>query len=171
MSRLIAVVIVAAVLLTGCVQETVSAKGTPGTAVKPLGTSVLPPTMLGLAVKEEDVKEALAESKSSYVTALSLYSLRKGKLLQATLQVSKVDQETVDTVPDFETAVAQSIGGTVPRIAKIGDDRVFVTRGNRQRLSVWFRGSYMFVLATRDDYPQPRSLLRTALGIDPEAAA
>ena len=170
MSRLIAIA-VAAVLLTGCVQETVSTKGTPGSAVKPLGTSVVPPTMLGLAVKQEDVKAALAESRSSYVTALSLYSLRKGKLLQATLQVSKVDQETVDTVPNFETAVAQSIGGTVPRIAKIGDDRVFVTRGNRQRLSVWFRGAYMFVLSTRDDYTQPRTLLRTALAIDPEAAA
>ena len=161
----------AVLLLTGCVQETVSPKGTPGTAVTPLGASVLPPTMLGLTVKQEDVKEALAESRSTYVTALSLYSLRKGKLLQATLQVSKVDQKTVDTVPNFQTAVAQSIGGTVPRIAKIGDDRVFVTRGNRQRLSVWFRGAYMFVLSTRDDYTQPRTLLRTALAIDPEAAA
>jgi hypothetical protein len=32
---------------------------------------------------------------------------------------------------------------------------------------VWFRGAFMFVLSTRDDYVQPRTLLRTALGIDP----
>jgi hypothetical protein len=165
--RRLAVLVVLCALASGCAQSGVSTKGTAGTAVKPLAASALPPTMLGLTVKREDVQEALAASHSTYVTALSLFSLRKGKLLEATLQVSKVDEKTVKTVPNFQAAVAQSIGGTLPRVARIGPRRVYLTRGTRQRLAVWFRGAYMFVLSTRDDYTQPRTLLRTALAIDP----
>ena len=167
MRRAAVTALLGSVLLTGCAQSSVSSKGTAGTAITPLAATALPPTLLGLTVRREDVHSSLEASRSTYITALSLYSLRKGKLLEATLQVSKVDEKTVKTVPNFQAAVAQSIGGTLPRVARIGNNHVYLTRGTRQRLSVWFRGAYFFVLSTRDDFPQPRTLLRTALAIDP----
>jgi hypothetical protein len=32
---------------------------------------------------------------------------------------------------------------------------------------VWFKGRYLFVLASRSDYDQPRALLRNVLEIKP----
>ena len=59
------------------------------------------------------------------------------------------------------------MGGVVPKKVHLGHDVVYLTAGNQQRISVWFRGRYLFVLATRDDFDQPRTLLRQALDITP----
>ena len=42
-----------------------------------------------------------------------------------------------------------------------------LTTGTKQQISIWFRDRYMFVLSVRDDYLQPRALLRAALEIKP----
>ncbi|MHB8467242.1 MAG: hypothetical protein ACYDD7_20710, partial [Acidimicrobiales bacterium] len=69
--------------------------------------------------------------------------------------------------PKFRQAIADQLGSQVPITATVGGQTVYVTAGNRQRLSVWFKGSYLFVLATRQDYPMARSLLRQLLAINP----
>jgi hypothetical protein len=61
--------------------------------------------------------------------------------------------------------VVNQIGATAPRPVRLGHDTVYLTTGTRQSVAVWFKGRYLFVLATRADYEQPRTLLRRALEI------
>ena len=44
---------------------------------------------------------------------------------------------------------------------------VYLTTGTKQSIGVWFKDRYLFVLATRADYDEPRTLLRKALEIKP----
>ena len=61
--------------------------------------------------------------------------------------------------------MVQQIGSTVPRIFRMGDRTVYVTTGRRQSIAVWFEERHLFILATREEYDQPRTLLREALEI------
>ncbi len=155
----------AAVLMvtTGCVQNQVTLTPRP---IEPLVAPSVPKKLLDLSVGQEDVTAALERYRNSYVTNTALYSLRQGKLLQATLQISLLN-ELSERSPDFERSVVGQIGGSVPRVQRIGTDTVYLTRGTKQNVSIWFHDRYMFVLATRDEYPRPRTLLRAALAIDP----
>lgn len=128
---------------------------------------LLPPEFLGLKVAKEDVSGALASSKRSYVDATTLYSLRTGDLLQATLQVSRFTESSEHTTTKFRNSLLNQIGASRPRSVRVGDDTVYLTTGTKQQLAVWFRGRYMLVLATREDYPTPRTLIRKALEVDP----
>ena len=42
---------------------------------------------------------------------------------------------------------------------------VFVTRGKRLGIAVWFRGRDMFVLSIREGYREPKTLIREALEV------
>ena len=42
-----------------------------------------------------------------------------------------------------------------------------ITTGTKQSIAMWFKGRYLFVLSTRADYDEPRTLLRKALEITP----
>jgi hypothetical protein len=160
-------VLACAVALAGCARSDASVAPTPGKAVKPLDVPGLPADLLGLRLAPENVSDDLARVPKAYIDALALYSLRRDDLVMATLQVSRfVPGAHVDT-ETFRRTVVNQIGATAPRPVRLGHDTVYLTTGTRQSVAVWFKGRYLFVLATRADYDQPRTLLRQALGIQP----
>jgi hypothetical protein len=132
--------------------------------VKPLGAETVPGELNGLAVQPEEIAN-LQEVKRPFVEAAGLYSLRAGEQLQATLQISRFTEEAETDKNEFRTSVVQQIGSSVPRIFRMGERTVYLTTGRRQSIAIWFEGRDLFVLATREEYDQPRTLLREALEI------
>ena len=65
------------------------------------------------------------------------------------------------------TADALHRRSSAPRTERLGTDTVYLTTGTKQSIAVWFKDRYLFVLATRADYDEPRTLLRKALEIQP----
>lgn len=138
-----------------------------GRDIKPLTKVAVPTDLLGLRVAPEDVKGAIDPARRSQVDALRMYSIRDGDLLAATLQVSRLRDQARLQRPAFRSLVVAQIGSSVPHVAKLGSTTVYLTTGTKQRISVWFRGRYFFVLAVRDDFRHPRALLRRAVAIEP----
>jgi hypothetical protein len=130
--------------------------------VKTLHLEGFPTQFLDLSVQLEAVK-ALKSQKRAFVDGLAMFSLRRDELLQATLQVSRFSKEAKVTSGRFRNSVVAQIGSTTPQALRMGEDTVFLTAGRRQSVAVWFKDRYLFILSTRDDYAQPRSLLRTVL--------
>jgi hypothetical protein len=141
--------------------------GVAGKRITSLPQDVVPPTVLGLTVGKEDVSKALAGSQRNYVDAVSVYSFRKGDLLQATLQVSRFIDEARYTSADFRQSLLTRLGGAEAQPVRLGGDNVYLTSGNRQRLAAWFRDRYMFVLTIREDFDRPRTLMREVLQVRP----
>ena len=134
--------------------------------VEKLGENLVPGEMLGLRVATEDIGP-VQRVKRPYVEAVGLYSLREGEQLQGTLQVSRFTEAAEAEKARFRNSVVQQIGSTVPRQLSMGGEQVWLTTGRRQSVAVWFKGRHVFVLATREEYTTPRSLLRKALEIEP----
>ncbi|HUP87543.1 MAG TPA: hypothetical protein VM143_17960 [Acidimicrobiales bacterium] len=136
------------------------------TKVKPFDASIVPGELLGLTVTAEEIGGA-KEVKDPFVEGVGLYSLRSGELLQGTLQVSRFSKDADSEKSRFRRAVVQQIGSTIPKAYRMGRRTVYLTAGKRQSIAVWFEGRYFFVLSTRDEFDQPRALLREALEIKP----
>jgi hypothetical protein len=140
--------------------------GTPVREIRALELDAVPDQVLDLAVGTESV-DAVKGARKPYIEAVGLYSLRRGELLQATLQVSRFHESADVDSAQFRGAVVRQIGATVPQRFQMGDDPVWLTAGRRQSIATWFRGNHVFVLATRDEYEQPRALLRELLEVEP----
>ena len=152
----------------GCSKDSAAeAAGTPGKKIAALPPTLVPAEVNGLRTGQEDLKPTFVGVRRSFVDATSLYTFRSGDLLQATLQVSRFTKDAAADRAAFHSSVVAQIGSTVPKPFRIGGDTVYLTSGKQQSIAVWFRDRYLFVLAVRQDYPQPRSLLRTALGFRP----
>ena len=150
--------------LLGAACGTPDPKGTDASKVKQLPKDLLPDSYLGLIPTRESVSESLAgQSGNSYVTAVGLYALRKGELLEATLQVSKLSNEARVNDVAFQEQVANQIGGTKVQAFDMGGKRVFRTSQRKQSITSWFSGNYFMILAVRDTYETPRALLRELL--------
>ena len=162
--RAAAIVAVFGLLATGCGEEAASEPvrfGTRGEDIKPLDVP-MPKRILGLRVERENVRKTIREVEDTYVDALSVYSLRKAKLLQATLQVSHMGP-SADITPGFRRTIVNALGGQAPREVRVGDDTVWLATGANQLLISWFRDERFFVLSIRQDFLRPRELLRTIL--------
>lgn len=131
-----------------------------------MGADVLPKTILDLTVKREDVHERIGGVKRPYVAATGLYSLREGKELQATLQVSEFNDKADVSDPTFRLAIVNQIGSTAPRAFRMGKHTVYLTSAKRQAVAVFFQKHSFAVLSTLDTYDQGRSLLRELLDLD-----
>ena len=165
--RLLAIVMCAGLALAGCARSDASVAATPGKAVKALDIANLPPDLLGLKLAKEDVSDDLAKVPKSFVDSLSLYSLRHNDLVMATLQVSRFNDGADVEAAKFRQTVVNQIGSSAPRTVRLGGNTVYLTTGTKQSIAVWFKGRDLFVLATRADYDEPRTLLRKALEIQP----
>ncbi|HUQ39455.1 MAG TPA: hypothetical protein VM030_04825 [Acidimicrobiales bacterium] len=130
-----------------------------------LPKSVLGDDVLGLSVSQEKLTDTVVGTKRTYLDAIGLYSLRKGDLLQATLQVSRFKTDAKYAKSKFRQSILQQIGTTVPRPFRMAGRTVYLTTGKRQNVAVWFTGRYAYVLSTRQEYEAPRALLRRALEI------
>lgn len=131
----------------------------------------LPPTMVpaeiaGLAVAPEDIS-TVKETKRPFVDAVGLYSLRRDDLLQATLQISRFTEESNADEASFRDGVVAQLGSTTPKVFRMGDQQVYLTTGRRQSVAVWWKGRHLFILSSREEFETPRSLLRSALEIQP----
>ena len=175
-ARVRALLAVAAVVLlaSACGPSDASeAKGTAGEAVESLELASLPAEIMGLAVQKEDVAGTVAKVDSTFIEGLGLYSLRTassgvgGDLVQATLQVSRFNDDADLSSPEFRQTVVNQIGSVRPREFRLGTRTVYLTTGTKQSIAVWFAGRYLFVLASRSDYEEPRTLLRRALELKP----
>lgn len=162
-----AVAAVVASLLAACGAPDVSDQSTAGKDITSVGDDLLPEELLGLQVTPEDISGTVASEQRSYVEATSLYSLRSDDLLQATLQVSRFNDHADAESSGFRRSLLTQIGGSRPREVRVGDDSVFLTSGTKQQLAIWFRGEHLLILATREDYPTPKTLLRRALEVQP----
>ncbi|HVW33190.1 MAG TPA: hypothetical protein VHL53_11675 [Acidimicrobiia bacterium] len=163
--RLFGMAALAAAALAGCTRSDAAVTPTPGPAVKALDVPGLPSDLLGLRITREDVGADLAKVNKAYVQALSLYSLRRDDLVMATLQVSRFNPGADVNSEHFRQTVVNQIGARAPRTVRLGAQTVYLTTGTKQSIAVWFKGPTLFVLATRADYDEPRTLLRRTLEI------
>lgn len=161
----VAIALALATTLAACGSSSGSSAG--AAHIKSLPGDLVPSKVLDLTVAQEDVHEALSQVSRSYLDATGVYSFRSSDLLQATLQLSRFLPTTRYQSKKFQGALVNQIGSTAPALVRVGDRDVYLTAGNQQRIAVWFRGRYMFVLATREDFPTPRTLLRQLLGVQP----
>lgn len=166
-ARFIGWALLMAIVLTACDAPDISGKGTVGKDITPLAGDLLPSELLGLSVQAEDISGTIASEQQTYVEATTLYSLRSDELLQATLQVSRFNSDADADSPKFRSSLLNQIGGSRPRSVRLGRDTVYLTSGTKQQLATWFRGEHLLILATREDYPMPKSLLRRALEVQP----
>ena len=167
--RRVAVAFVVLVAIGACGQGKSSRadRGVAGKTIKPLAAGLVPGQVLGLQTSEEDVSKALAGGNQSYVETTSVYSFRKDNLLEATMQVSRFLNGANYQSPKFRETLVASVGGVLPTQVRVGQDVVYLTAANQQRIAVWFKGPYLFIVATREDYGQPRALVRQLLGVNP----
>ena len=163
--RSLGIVALAALALAGCTRSDASVAPTPGKAVKALDIPSLPPDLLGLKLAKEDVSADLAKVPKAFIDSLSLYSLRHNDLVMATLQVSRFNDGADVSAQKFRQTVVNQIGSSAPRTVRLGAETVYLTTGTKQSIAVWFKDRDLFVLATRADYDEPRTLLRKALEI------
>lgn len=159
-----AAVAVMAAGLAGCGSGR-SASGTSGRALRDVDSGAIPTSLGGLDVSHEDVRPTLAKATNTYLSAAGLFSMRRTDVVQATLEVARFNARARVDDPKFRAGILNGLGGATPTPVEVGSATVFLTRGNKQRVFVWFRSRSMMVLSVRDDYDQPRSLLRAALGV------
>jgi hypothetical protein len=138
----------------------------PTTRVHALPLPRLGDHVLDLQVQPETARvSALKGVTRPYVDGIGLFSLRSDAQLEATLQVSRFTSRGDTRSQRFRDSVVRQIGSTVPQEFRMGQHRVWLTTGRRQSVAVWFEQKYLYILSVRDDYPQPRSLLRTVLDV------
>ncbi len=161
-----ALVVILAVLTAACGGDDTAAP----TKIELLPNDLLPASMAGLRVAPEDIEGTVKGAKrQSYLDSAGLYSFRtEDDLLQATLQVSRFDEQARYQDPDFRQSVLLQIGSTVPRAFRMGDQTVYLSTGRRQNVVIWFKGKYLFVLSTREEFGRPRTLLREAIDLELE---
>lgn len=151
-------------LATGCASEEKADATTD--KVSSLDATFMPDSLLGYDLEPEATADLDTVSRS-YIDAVRLYSLRDGDQLIATVQVGRFVEGAKWSSRSFQRSVLNQIGASTPNAIRLGDDTVFVTAGVKQRLAVWFRDGYLFVLGTRDEFDRPRSLLRESLEVTP----
>jgi hypothetical protein len=160
-------IIAVAAALAGCGRSDAAVDPVAGKKVKVLELASLPTEILGLAVRKEDVAGNVAKVSSTFIDGLGLWSLRSDDLVQATLQVSRFSAGARVEEPEFRQSVVNQIGSARPRTFRLGKRTVYLTTATKQSIAVWFKGRHLFVLASRSDYDQPRTLLREVLEIKP----
>lgn len=168
-SNVVVTALVATVVLSAsaCGGADAATEAAESRVIVPLEASPVPPTLHGLRVVEEDIAESLEGAKRPYLEAATLYSLREGDELQATLQVGRFTPDARYEDDDFRLVLANRIGNGSAHDVRMGDDTVWLTSGDRQSIAVWFNADHVFILSTREEYLGSRSLLREALEIQP----
>lgn len=161
--RLAAGAAAALTLLSGCGGGHAARPGHATIAVLP--ATVVPPQLAGLRVVAEPLAPLLQGVSASDATAAGFYSLRAGRQLEATLQLTKFGPTVSWRSRSLQQRVVNQIGEAQPRVVALPDGDVYVSAGGHDRLAVWFRSGYLFVLTIRNDYAYPRTLVRIARGV------
>ena len=128
-----------------------------------------PPTMGGLVVSREDpCGDFQASNPARALDAVSLYSLREPtKLLIATLEIGRFTKKAPLDDSSFRGGVIAQVGSTEPQPLWLDGREVYATASTGLVLISWYRGRYLFILAVRDNYAEPKAILRDALKVAP----
>jgi hypothetical protein len=162
----------ASVVVTVALVATVVGCGRGGTdvgthKVKPIERLSLPAEIVGLKVSQENVGGALRKVNRTYVDAAGLVSMRTpDNLVQATLQINRFQRVSRYRTASFRRTVASQLGSTEPQPTRMEANIVWRTTGTKQVVAVWFRDLTMYRLAIRDDFDQPRTLIRALVDLD-----
>ena len=151
-------------LLAACSENEAVARAEART-IEPLELDALPAELVGLEVEREDIADVLDAAKRPYLAAASLYSLREGEELQATLQIGRFADDADHEDEDFRSRLLDNIGAGSVQEYQVGGEPVYLTRGDRQQVAVWFQDDHMFVLSTREEFGRSRTLLRRSLEV------
>lgn len=156
-------VAISAMLLgtSACAKEPLT--GTPGSKIAILPASTLPKTLAGLSVRPEKVTKALKQAKHSYLDAVGFYSLRKGKVVAATIQVSHFGPSARLDSADFRTQVVGQSSPGRPTAVNVGGTSIEQSLGTKSTVSIWFSKGRMVVLTVLLSYPGARGLLEQTL--------
>jgi hypothetical protein len=127
----------------------------------------LPNEILGLKVQPEDPAKTVGKAGDTYVNAVALYSLRKGELVQATLQVDQLNDKARVDSDGFRASLINGIAHSNAQEVRVGPSTVYLSNGLRQRVATWFKGRYLYVLSTRQEYTEPRTIIRKMLELQP----
>lgn len=162
--RLVLVVMVALVVAPACGKSKAEVEAN----LQEIPADRVPAQLLGMTLEAEKTADLVKSGgKQPFVSELGLFAMRREDLLQATLQISRFTPEAKIEDERFRAALAQQVSNSEPQILRMGEDQVYMSASQKQSLVVWFKERTMFVLAIREEFPQPRALLREALGIKP----
>lgn len=137
-----------------------------GGPVEPLDDITLPAELTGLTVEREKVEDALENFRPSYVSGAALYSLRtpdEKELVQATLQIARFRDEERNRSNAFRQSILTQFGSTRPRATRMGETVVYRTTQTKQTVAIWFDDLDWYLLAIRDEFDRPRTLMRETL--------
>jgi hypothetical protein len=134
--------------------------------VTQLGDDAVPGEIAGLRVDAEEVGERLAETEKPYVDAVGLYSLRDGRRLEATLQVSRFTDDVDPEDETFRQSIVAQIGSTEAKPFRMADEIVYLTASKRQNVAVFFEDRSFVVLSTLESFERSRALLREVMELD-----
>ena len=134
--------------------------------VAQLGDDAVPSSILGLRVETEDVTERIENTDKPYVEAVGLFSLRDGKRLEATLQVSTFADDVDPEDETFRQSIVDQIGSTEAKAFRMADEIVYLTASKRQNVAIFFEDSSFVVLSTLETFEQSRALLREVMELN-----
>ena len=166
MRRLVPLLLLVAVVAAGCGggEDVVAQAGGP---VERLDIT-LPSEVVGLKVAQEPVEKALESFRPSYVAGAALYSFRSNddkELIQATLQIARFRDEPRNRSNAFRQSILTQFGSTRPRTTRMGDVVVYRTTQTKQTVAIWFDDLDWYMLAIRDEFDRPRTLMRETLEV------
>jgi hypothetical protein len=152
-----------ALLASSCGNDQSSAATRPTSTGPP--SIKLPSKLLGLTVLPEDISSSLKQKgQQPYVDSVGLFAFREGKdLLQATLEAARFTPQARPESSQFRGSIVSRVGGTSPRVVRMGSQSVFLTSGRNQVVFLWFKKRGFFVLTVRREFPFPRTILRKLL--------
>lgn len=151
----------------GCKKSDAQIVGIAGAKIAKLNPNLLPAEVLGLKVNAEDVTASLKDSNRSFADAVGLFSLRTEDLVMATVQVSRFLPGANVKSSHFRRSIVEQIGSSRSRETQWGGESVWLTTATKSKVAIWFRGNYIFQLSMREEFDQPRTLLRELLGVKP----
>jgi len=127
----------------------------------------VPEKLADLPLAQESVCSTLSvTAHTPGVNAIDLFSIRRpDKVLVATLEVARLRANLDPHSTEVQGSIVAHVGDTSPQKLKVGDTYVWVSQARGLSLMTWFRGNKLLVLAVRDIFDHPRTLLRQALEI------
>ncbi|MFN2462859.1 MAG: hypothetical protein ABR573_03020 [Candidatus Dormibacteria bacterium] len=125
----------------------------------------VPKTLADFALSEESVCGSLSQTQRvPAVSALTLYSVRRAdQLLIATLEVGRLKPAFDPSSSAVRGTITAQVGDTSPERLKVGNTIVYVSQARGLSVLTWFRKRDFYVLAVRDIFDRPRTMLREAL--------
>ena len=133
----------------------------------PASQASVPSTINGLRTKLERSEATKQQRKRQYLTNVDLYSLRRGKTLEATLQFGTFREDAPVGSRKFQRSIAGQLGSTIPIEQRVGGLTLYLAKAKSLTLVAWFRGRTLAILSIRANYTTPKTLIRNALDVQP----